>query len=210
MTPLAPSIEESSRSGFEIARWAASTARFSPWPTPVPMTAWPIPFITARTSAKSRLIWPGTVMMSEMPCTACFRTSSATRKASLTGVLRATELRSRSFGMAITESTQSFSWASPSMAWPIRRLPSSEKGRVTTATVRTLPVSPPSWLAIEATTGAAPGAGAAAEARGDEDHVRPLEGVADLLRVLDRGLPADVGVGPGPEALGELAARPGS
>ena len=59
-------------------------------------------------------------------------------------------------GMAITESTQSRSWASPSTAWPMRRLPSSEKGRVTTATVRTLPVSPPSWLAIEATTGAAP------------------------------------------------------
>ncbi len=70
MTPFAPSIEESSSSGFETARWAASTARFSPWPTPVPITAWPIPFITARTSAKSRLIWPGTVMMSEMPCTA--------------------------------------------------------------------------------------------------------------------------------------------
>ena len=38
----------------------------------------------------------------------------------------------------------------------MRRLPSRLKGRVTTATVRTFPASPPSWLAIEATTGAAP------------------------------------------------------
>ena len=38
----------------------------------------------------------------------------------------------------------------------MRRLPSSAKGRVTTATVSTLPLSPPSWLAMEATTGAAP------------------------------------------------------
>ena len=50
------------------------------------------------------------------------------------------------------------------------------------------------------------GAGAAAEAGGDEDHVRALEGVADLLRVLDRGLPPDVGVGARAQALGQLAA----
>ena len=42
------------------------------------------------------------------------------------------------------------------MAWAMRRLPSSAKGRVTTATVSTLADSPPSWLAMEATTGAAP------------------------------------------------------
>ena len=123
---------------------------------PVPITAWPMPFITARTSAKSRLIWPGTVMMSLMPCTAWRSTSSATRKASDTGVLRATVWSSRSLGIAITESTHSWSWARPSMAWAMRRLPSRPKGSVTTATVSTLPLSPPSWPAIEATTGAAP------------------------------------------------------
>ena len=58
--------------------------------------------------------------------------------------------------MAITESTHSLSWARPSMAWAMRRLPSRLKGRVTTATVSTLPLSPPSWPAMEATTGAAP------------------------------------------------------
>jgi hypothetical protein len=59
-------------------------------------------------------------------------------------------------GIAITESTLSRSWTSPSIAWVMRCLPSSEKGSVTTATVRTPSSSPPSWLAIEATTGAAP------------------------------------------------------
>src|SRR5262245_7067204 len=38
----------------------------------------------------------------------------------------------------------------------MRRLPSRLKGNVITATVNTLPPSPPSWLAIDATTGAAP------------------------------------------------------
>ena len=71
-------------------------------------------------------------------------------------MLRATLWRSRSLGIAITESTHSRSWARPSVAWAMRRFPSRPKGRVTTATVRTLPASPPSWLAMEATTGAAP------------------------------------------------------
>ncbi len=78
------------------------------------------------------------------------------RKASDTGVLRATVWSRRSLGMAMTESTHSLSWARPSRAWVMRRLPSRPKGSVTTATVRTLPVSPPSWPAMEATTGAAP------------------------------------------------------
>ncbi len=68
--PVAPSIEASSSSGEEIAFVAASTARFSPLAVPVPMSAMPISFITVRTSAKSRLIKPGTVIRSEMPFTA--------------------------------------------------------------------------------------------------------------------------------------------
>ncbi len=91
-----------------------------------------------------------------MPCTAWRSTSSATRNASVTGVLRATEVSRRSLGIAITESTHSRSWPSPSSACAMRRLPSSANGSVTTATDSTLPVSPPSWLAIDATTGAAP------------------------------------------------------
>jgi hypothetical protein len=95
-------------------------------------------------------------MMSLIPCTAWRSTSSATRNASETGVLRATVCSRRSLGIAITESTQSFSWARPSMACCMRRLPSRLNGSVTTAIDSTLPLSPPNWLAIDATTGAAP------------------------------------------------------
>ena len=54
----APSIEVSS-SGEETAAVAASIARCSPWPMPIPSSAVPAPDITVRTSAKSRLIRPG-------------------------------------------------------------------------------------------------------------------------------------------------------
>ena len=54
--------------------------------------------------------------------------------------------------------------------------------------------------------GCAAGAGAAAFARGHEDHVGALEDLFDLLAVVFGGLAADVRVGPGAEAPGELAA----
>ena len=189
-----------------MARWAASTARFSPSPMPVPITAWPMPFMTARTSAKSRLIWPGTVMMSLMPCTAWRSTSSATRKASETGVLRATVCSRRSLGMAITESTHSLSCARPSRAWPMRRLPSRREGQGDHGHRQHVAALAAELAGDRRHHRRRAGAGAAAEAGGDEDHVRALEGVADLLGVLDRGLAAHVGVGAGAQALGELAA----
>ncbi len=43
-------------------------------------------FMIVRTSAKSILISPGSVMRSEMPCTPCRRTSSAMKNASRIGV----------------------------------------------------------------------------------------------------------------------------
>ena len=52
----------------------------------------------------------------------------------------------------------------------------------------------------------AAGAGAAALAGGDEDHVGALEDLLDLLGVVLGGLRADLGVGAGAEAAGELAA----
>ena len=52
----------------------------------------------------------------------------------------------------------------------------------------------------------AAGAGATALARGHEDHVGALEHLLDLLRVVLGGLAADVRVGAGAEAAGELAA----
>ena len=51
------------------------------------------------------------------------------------------------------------------------------------------------------------GAGAAAEAGGDEDHVRAFEGFDDLVGVFERGAAADVGIGAGAEAGGELDAE---
>ena len=87
----APWIDCSSRSGFEIARCAASTARCSPVAVPVPMSAMPMFSMTVFTSAKSRFTMPGTVMRSLIPCTACRRTSSAMRKASHVVTLRSTK-----------------------------------------------------------------------------------------------------------------------
>ncbi len=51
----APWIDCSSRSGFEIAFWAASTARCSPVAVPVPIRAIPMFSMTVFTSAKSTL-----------------------------------------------------------------------------------------------------------------------------------------------------------
>ncbi len=87
-----------------------------------------------------------------------------------------------------------------SAAWA-RRLPSKENGRVTTPTVRA-----PSARGDLGHDGGAAGAGAATLAGGDEDHVGALEDVLDLAGVVLGGLAADVGVGAGAEAAGELAA----
>ena len=69
-TPRAPWMVLSSRSGEEIAFCAASTARLSPLAVPVPIRASPICDMTFFTSAKSRLISPGTMIRSEIPLTA--------------------------------------------------------------------------------------------------------------------------------------------
>src|SRR5712692_2011846 len=103
------------------------------------------------TSAKSRLMIPGMVMMSLMPCTAWRRMSSAMRKASKKLVPRSMVPIRRSLGMTITVSTQPTSSVSACSAWSMRRLPSKANGLVTTATE-----SAPSSPASDATTGAAP------------------------------------------------------
>ena len=105
----------------------------------------------AFTSAKSRLMMPGTVMMSEMPCTAWRRMSSAMRNASKKLVPRSTVSIKRSFGMTMTVSTAPIKSCRACSACSMRRLPSKANGLVTTATVNA-----PSSLASEATTGAAP------------------------------------------------------
>jgi len=63
-TPLAPLSDTSSSSGLFTAASAARSARLSPSLSPVPIMALPMPFMTARTSAKSRLIRPGMTIRS--------------------------------------------------------------------------------------------------------------------------------------------------
>ena len=59
--PWAPAMFTSS-SGLATAWRAASTARFSPVARPMPMSAEPASRMIVRTSAKSRLTIPGTVI----------------------------------------------------------------------------------------------------------------------------------------------------
>ena len=147
---MAPSSDCSS-SGEEIAARAASTARLSPRATPMPMSADPASFMIVRTSAKSRLIRPGTVMRSVMPCTPWRRMSSTMLNASVTGVERSTTCSRRSFSMTMSASTLSRSVWIPCSAWSARSLPSKPNGRVTTPTV-SAPISRP----MSAMTGAPP------------------------------------------------------
>ena len=147
---FAPSSVVSS-SGEETACSAASVARFSPAPMPMPSRAGPASDMIVRTSAKSRLIRPGSVIRSEMPWTPWRSTSSATRKASIIDVpLSSTDSR-RLLGTTMSVSTSSASASMPSSAARARREPSKPNGLETTPTV-----SAPSSRAMRATTGAAP------------------------------------------------------
>src|SRR5579859_1582713 len=109
-----------------------------------------MPAMMVFTSAKSRLMMPGMVMMSEMPCTACRRMSSAMRNDSKKPAFCATA-SSFSLGMTMSVSTESTSSPRPRSACRMRRLPSKANGLVTTATV-----SAPISLASDAMMGAAP------------------------------------------------------
>ena len=167
----------------------------------MPISDAPASCMIVRTSAKSRLISPGTVIRSVMPWTPWRRTSSAIRKASMIDVRRSTTSIRRSFGMTITESTCFCSSSMPSSARRVRWAPSNVNGRVTTPTV-----SAPCSRAIWAMTGARAGAGAAALAGGDEDHVRAADGLLQLLAALLGGVATHPRVGAGAEALGDRAA----
>ena len=109
----------------------------------------------AQTSAKSTLISPGFVMISVTPFTPAHRRLSArtncSRNVSLLSPAGFIALKILSFGRTIRLSTLLRSFASPSMAFVMRTLPSNSKGVVTTAIVR-IPASWASW----ATTGALP------------------------------------------------------
>ena len=79
---------------------------------------------------------------------------------------------SRSFGIVISVSTLALSSSAAFSATSLRLAPSKLNGLVTTPIV-----SAPGSLAISATIGRRAGAGAAAEAGGDEHHVRVGEGL---------------------------------
>ena len=83
------------------------------------------------TSAKSRLIKPGTAIKSEIPCTPCRRTLSASRNASSIGVFLSTTPNNRSFGMIIKVSTAFLIASIPLSAFLARLRPSNVNGRVT-------------------------------------------------------------------------------
>ena len=111
----APSRDVSS-SGDSIACSTASMARRSPVPMPIPSSAWPASDMIVRTSAKSRLISPGSVIRSEMPCTPWRSTSSATRNASTIEVDLSSTESSRAFGITISVSTSRASSSTPCSA----------------------------------------------------------------------------------------------
>ena len=118
---------------------------------PMPSSALPASDMIVRTSAKSRLISPGSVIRSEMPWTPWRSTSSATRNASTIDVCLSSTDSSLLFGTTISVSTSSASAATPCSACCIRREPSKPNGFVTMPTV-----SASSSRAMRATTGAAP------------------------------------------------------
>mmetsp|Transcript_3431 Transcript_3431/g.5115 ORF Transcript_3431/g.5115 Transcript_3431/m.5115 type:complete len:205 (-) Transcript_3431:377-991(-) len=140
-----------SSKGLLIAAIAAFAARFLPTPVPTPINAVPASLITVFTSAKSTFTMPVFNIISDIPRTPWRRISSATRNASITGVLSGTILKSLSFDTTISVSTCFFKFVIASSACFIRCLPSNPNGLVTTPTVRH-----PFALATSATTGAAP------------------------------------------------------
>ncbi len=130
---------------------AASTARFSPAALPMPISAEPAFCIIALTSAKSTLISPGMVMISEIPCTPWRKISSQVKKASVKDVFLSMISSRRSLGMVMMVSTLSDKRACARSLISRRCIPSKTKGLVTTATVRA-----PKSRAISATIGDAP------------------------------------------------------
>ena len=141
------------------------------------------------------------VIRSLMPWTAWRSTSSAMRKASKSGVPRSTKLSSLSLGMVISVSTALRSSSTPRSACCMRRRPFEAERLGDHGDGERADLG-----GQRGDDGRRAGAGAAAHAGGEEDHVGAFERLEDLLGVLQGGLAADVGVGAGAEAVGEHAA----
>ena len=172
-----------------MASSAAWTARSSPRADPMPMRAEPAPCMTDLTSAKSRLIRPGVVIRSVMPCTPDSSTWSAERNASIIETLRSLIESSRSLGMTMRVSTSS------------RRDADARLGLVgTTAALERERAGDDAYRQGTEAAGdtghdrRAARASAATLTRGHEDHVGALEDLLDLLGVVLRSLLADLGI----------------
>ena len=154
-----------------------------------------------RTSAKSRLIRPGIVIRSVMPWTPWRRTSSAILNASSIDVERSSTSSRRSFGITITVSQAARSSLDALVG---RRLAARalepERRRDDADGERAELAGDPRDDRCSA------GAGAAALAGGDEDHVGAAERVLDLVVALLGGAAADVRLGARAETLRQLAA----
>ena len=148
--PRAPSMVTSSNR-LDRACVAASRARSSPEPSPTAISAAPPIDMMVFTSAKSRLIRPGTVISSLMPWMPWRRMSSAMRNESSSDTRLSAVSSRRSLGMTISVSTCSFSCSMPASADRARCDPSKVNGRVTTPMV-----SAPASRAARATVGVAP------------------------------------------------------
>ena len=103
--------------------------------------------------------------------------------------------------MVITVSTVAASSASPSLGRLHAARPSNANGLVTTATVSAF-----EFLGERRDHRRGAGAGAAAQTGGDEHHVRALQHLDDVVRVLQRRLPPDSRIGPGAQSVGHLRA----
>ena len=139
-----------------------------------------------------------------MPRTAFRQTLSTIAKASFSVIFMPASETRRSFGMTISASTALASSLMPPSAFFLRCEPSKANGLVTTPTV-----SAPQVARDLGDDRRRAGAGAAAHAGGDEHHVGAGERLGDARGVLERGGAADLRVGAGAEALGQVAARGG-
>ena len=143
-----------------------------------------------RTSAKSRLISPGIVIRSQIPCTPWRSTSSATLNASSIDVERSSTSSSRSFGITIvvSQAWRSSLHADVRLAAPLRSLELERRrhdpDRQRTELARDLRDDRRSTRA-----------GTAALARSDEHHVRAAQRMLQLVVALVRRAAADVRVG---------------
>ena len=153
-----------------------------------------------RTSAKSTLIRPGSVIRSQIPCTPCRSTSSAILKASSIEVFLSSTSRRRSFGITINRVAglaervdARLRLRSPLRALEAERHGDDADGQRTD-------------LARDAGDDRRRArAGPAALAGGDEDHVRAAKRALDLVVGLLGCAAADVRLRAGAETARELA-----